>query len=70
MGVRGQKWNELASILGMSQINPQSMGQQGYNFNPNIDVMGGYGMEYQNNQFNSGLFNQWMSDIFGSISFM
>lgn len=64
MGVRTQQYNELASLLGMSMMPSQQMG---YNFNPSIDTMGGYGMEYGRNQFNSGLFNQWMSDIFGSI---
>jgi len=67
MGVRSQKWNELASILGMSMAPSQQMG---YNFNPNIDTMSGYGMEYQNNQYNAGLFQQYFSDILGAISFM
>jgi hypothetical protein len=67
MGVRSQKWNELASILGMSMMPSQQMG---YNFNPSINTMEGYGLRQQNNQFNAGLFNDWMSDIFNSISFV
>lgn len=67
MGVRGQKFNELASILGLAGFGTQ---QQGYNFNPGIDTMGGYGLGTQNSQFNSGLFNSWLMDIFNSIQFM
>ena len=66
MGVRTQKWNELASLLGMNQLPSQQMG---YNFNPSIDTMGGYGMEYNRNQYNSGLMNSWLRDFMGSISF-
>ena len=66
MGVRATKWNELASLLGMNQMPAQQMG---YNFNPSIDVMGGYGLEYGRNQYNSGLMNSWLRDLFGAISF-
>jgi len=67
MGVRNQKWNELATLLGFNQTQAQQMG---YNFNPAIDTMQGYGMEYQNNQFNAGLMNQYFSDLMGAAQFL
>lgn len=70
MGVRGQKFNELASILGLMPTQTTTTGQQPYNFNPNIDVMGGYGIGAGMNQFNTGLFNQWMNNIFNAMSFL
>lgn len=67
MGVRTQKYNELANLLGMSMMPSQQMG---YNFNPNIDTMSGYGMGLQSDQFNAGIMNDWANNIFGAISFM
>jgi hypothetical protein len=68
MGVRQQKFNELLSVLGLTPSG--GTGQQGYNFNPNVDVMGGYGMGLQQDMYNSGVFNQWLNNLFNSISFV
>ena len=70
MGVRGQKFNELASILGMMPTQTTGTSQQPYNFNPNIDTMGGYNINTQREMFNTGLLNQWMDNIFSMIGFL